>query len=294
MKQLFSLMLFLSGIGSLCAQMPETDIYLVDMHVNSGVYTFDNPVNITNRKGYDNQPYFSAQGNMIYYVADYSGKQTDIMLYGLQDGKSIQLTNTPESEFSPTVMRGTDYISCVRVEKDSSQHVYRYTKTGNYPVDLTPKNDSVGYHAWVDDYHIALFVLDSIRTLQVVEVRSQTYDTIALNPGRSLQTLSFVPEILYTQMNADSIWEIKKYNYKSKEKLDWAVLPKGVEDFSITRDGKLMCGKEGKLLMINPYQKESQWREVADFSKAVGSFYRIAVSPRNDKIAIVGFKGKKP
>lgn len=142
------------------------------------------------------------------------------MLYSLAEGKTIKLTSTSESEYSPTPMRGTDYISCVRVEQDSSQHVVRYTKTGKYPVDLTPKNDSVGYHSWVDDYHIALFVLDSIRTLQIVEVRSQTYDTIALNPGRSLHTLSFVPELLYTQMNKDSIWEIKKYAFKTKKTLD--------------------------------------------------------------------------
>lgn len=71
-------------------------------------------------------------------------------------------------------------------------------------------------------------------------------------------------------------------------------MPKGVEDFAITRDGKLMCGKEGKLYMLNPYQGEKIWKQVADFSKTAGNFYRISVSPRNDKIAIVGYAGKKP
>lgn len=55
--------------GKLVSQIPDTEIFLVDMTVTQGVYTFGEPVNIAEHKGYDNQPCFAPQGNMLYYVS---------------------------------------------------------------------------------------------------------------------------------------------------------------------------------------------------------------------------------
>jgi hypothetical protein len=38
----------------------------------------------------------------------------------------------------------------------------------------------------------------------------------------------------------------------------------------------------------------SEWAEIADFSKSIGDFYRIAVNSASDRLALVGFTGTRP
>ncbi len=64
-------------------------------------------------------------------------------------------------------------------------------------------------------------------------------------------------------------------------------LKKGVEDYVWTRDGKLLIGFEGKLLMYDKAKPENGWTELVDFSKSVGKFYRIAISPQGNRLALV-------
>ncbi|WP_210489308.1 TolB family protein [Rufibacter aurantiacus] len=61
------------------------------------------PTNITQRPGYDNQPSFTPDGKSILFTSQRDGQQTDIFQYTLAGKKTVQLTNTPEAEYSPLV-----------------------------------------------------------------------------------------------------------------------------------------------------------------------------------------------
>ena len=63
MIKLFLISLFFSI--TLAAQLPETDIWLFKIEKIEGKYSYTNPLNITHRAGYDNQPTFSLDGKSI-------------------------------------------------------------------------------------------------------------------------------------------------------------------------------------------------------------------------------------
>ncbi len=67
MRKISCLIICLNTI--LCYAQPSTDVYLFDMKINSGNISLSNPVNITHREGYDNQPSFSPKVSLIYYTS---------------------------------------------------------------------------------------------------------------------------------------------------------------------------------------------------------------------------------
>ncbi len=67
----------------------------------------------------------------------------------------------------------------------------------------------------------------------------------------------------------------------------------GVEDYVFNKEGLLLASKDGKLYSCDP-NGEKKWNEIADFSKTIGTFYRIAASPDGRRLAVVSYKGKRP
>jgi Tol biopolymer transport system component len=108
MKKLFALLL----VSNLLFAQNGTEIFLLDISESGGNITLLNPKNITNRKGYDNQPFFHPNQPLLYYTAMQDG-QTDIWSYNLKTGVGLQITNTIDSEYSPTVTPDKKYLSWV-------------------------------------------------------------------------------------------------------------------------------------------------------------------------------------
>lgn len=295
MKKIIRLLFVITtcAVTAMKAQIPDTEIFLISMENDSGTFTFGKPENITNRPGYDNQPHFDINTDMLYYVSRPDTTQTEVYIYNPQAKRGFQLTRTPESEFSPTPVRGDKYVACVRVDKDSSQHLYTFTRSGNFPKNLTPKNDSVGYFCWVDSNHYALFVLGKIKTLQLYNTTTGKSDTLAKNPGRCIQNIPGTVAISYTKKTSDSTWVITKYEPFNNKHTEICKSLTGSEDYAWTPDKKILSGKNGKLYMFDTV-KNSGWKEIADWTKSVGDFYRIAVNRKGTLMAVVAYKGKKP
>src|SRR6516225_261684 len=100
---------------------PDTDVFLVDVHQQASILTFGKPENITHRPGYDNQPSFLPDGKALFYTSIRNGGTTDIYRYDIVSKTDHQITNTPEGEYSATVMPGGASFSVIRVEADSTQ-----------------------------------------------------------------------------------------------------------------------------------------------------------------------------
>ena len=66
------------------AQLPETDIFLSTIKKQNNKYIFSKPENITNRKGYDNQPCFTKDGKQILFVSVRDTLQSDIFSYTIK------------------------------------------------------------------------------------------------------------------------------------------------------------------------------------------------------------------
>src|SRR3954470_12234963 len=125
MNKPLSLVIFFFLLSKVQAQLPETDLWLFKLQTDKQKnLVATKPINITNRKGYDNQPSFSNDGKRIYYSSIKEDKQADIYYYDLKKKKNIQLAYSAESEYLPVQSANGKFITCVVVEKDSSQKIH--------------------------------------------------------------------------------------------------------------------------------------------------------------------------
>ena len=147
MKKIFVIASVYGILNSASAQM-NTDIFLMDFKIQADTLaSFSSPVNITKRKGYDNQPSFSNDGNEIYYSANYSGTN-DIYMYDIKTGKNFTITNTPAtSEFSPMHTPDGGGIYAVFIEQDTvTQRIWRIEIKNRKERVFSRYNDSIGYY----------------------------------------------------------------------------------------------------------------------------------------------------
>lgn len=272
--------------GSLFArQPPGTEIFLFDLKVSQNNIILSNPQNITNRVGYDNQPYFHPEKPIVYYsAADESGR-TDIMVYNYKTGERKKLTDTPEREYSPTVTPDGKFISCIIQRDNGAQDLGMYPIDGGEPVIIID-NLTVGYHAWITDDLLVLFVLGRPNTLRLYSVSDKKDLMLAENIGRSLHRIPGTNDISFIDKQGAE-WQIKRYNSKNGTIETVTPTLPNREDMAWTTDGKILMSDGKKLFFVNPGE-HSSWRE-ATLPKMIApqGISRLAINTTLSKIAIV-------
>ncbi len=278
--------------SALCAQLPSTDIFLVNMNMaKDGKIYFSEPKNITHRKGYDNQPSFSKDGSKVYYVAYYDTVQSDIYVYDSNDTSITQLTNTPESEFSPRINSDDLSFTIVRVDADKAQRFYKILMDGTNEEQLVGNSDSVAYYCKVNDSTVAAAELNNnILELNIYELPGGQFIPLAKNIGRCIAVIPDGDnEISYVEKADTNGYMMMSFSLNSGLIGGVCQLPKGVEDYAWTSDGRILCGISGKMLIYDKNKPENGWTEIADFSKSIGDFYRIAINNSNSQLALVAY-----
>ncbi|QLH44714.1 MAG: hypothetical protein HWD58_03265 [Bacteroidota bacterium] len=69
------------------AQLPQTSVYLFDVVRTGKTWTLQHPKQIGSTKGYNNQPWFTPDGNGLYYVRSLDTPNTEIFYYHLNKKK---------------------------------------------------------------------------------------------------------------------------------------------------------------------------------------------------------------
>lgn len=275
-----SISILLSAVSF--AQLPDCDIWLFDIKDSAGQISFHNPVNITNRKGYDNQPAFSPDGKYILYSSQRdSGGQTDIYKYDLITKQISQFTKSSSSEYSPSFMPDGKNISVVVVEKDSTQRLWAVPDK-----IILPMIDSIGYYCWVNNDSAVLYVLTKPAfTLQIANIHTQKTTVIADSIGRCMKMRN--GNLWYTT-KAGHFWNVFEYSPKLKtshikgmiESEDFLLAGK-YEIWSIS-DNAIISGfmnsKLGAREIFNP--------GIFGITKPT----RISISPDGRKLAVVSNK----
>lgn len=196
---------------------PSTDIFLVDLSARDNRFTIGKPINITAREGYDNQPMFLPDGRSIFYTSIREDAQADIYRYDIQSGSTARVTDTKEAEYSATVMPGGKYFSVIRVEADSTQRLWKFPLGGGKPALVLEKIKPVGYHVWVDDKTLVLFVLGTPNTMQLVDARTESAATVASNIGRSLHRRPGKQSVSFVHKVSSDEWWIKEFDIKTRK-----------------------------------------------------------------------------
>lgn len=284
-KSILALLLISSR---LFAQLPNTDIWLLDVRVSKDTIMLSNPVNITNRPGYDNQPAFSPDGKYILYTSIRDEKQSDIYKYDLKTKQIKQFEKTPTtSEYSPTFMPDGKNISVVMVEPDSAQRLWKFSLQGGKPSLIMDKVDSIGYHCWLDNNNVALFQITNPFQLVFTDITSQKSSLIVRDTiwrGMSLQMRKEGPRFFYAYK--DFFYSVDP---STKKHTPFCMKNYPGEDFCFINNTLLISDNSIIYKNISQFSTSgNDWSRLTDLSKyGIKKITRMAVSPDGTKMAIV-------
>ncbi len=264
-----------------------SEIYLFDMEVSKSEITVRNPVNVTNHPGYDNQPSFHRSESILYYSSFNEDGRADIKAYNFETGESILFTNTREREYSPTLTPDGEFISCIIQRDNDAQDLGKYPIGGGEPITLID-DLIVGYHAWVDQQNLILFVLGEPATLRWYDLKSGSNEVLGQNIGRSLHKISGEPAMSFVQKAEGKFWEIKRLDIGTRKVSSITKTLDGREDLAWTVDGKIIMS-DGKGLFFFDTKKGAKWKLVKVESAGVEfkNVTRLAISHDGKKLALV-------
>ncbi len=285
MKAFLYLIIIFPAFQVFSQQPPATDIFIFDVKIRRSGITLFNPENITARKGYDNQPFFHPEKSLLYYASADDNSRTDIMAYNYQTRETSRLIHTSEREYSPTVTPDKQFISCIIQRDNGAQDLGKYPINGGEPVILI-NNLTVGYHAWINENQLLLFVLGQPNTLRLYDIRTKQDKILAQSIGRSLHRIPGSNEMSFIE-KGDTAWFIKKYNPKNGSITTLAETLPGREDLAWTPDGKILMSDGTQLYYLIP-GKESSWKRVAQAQPIIlKNITRLAINTQGTKLAVV-------
>ena len=279
------------------AAPPSTEVYVATLAINGTTFTVGKPQNISNSPGYDNQPFFTPDGASLFFTSDQALRsngaparrpQTDVFRHDFASGTLTRVTATSESEYSPTVTPDGKGISVIRVEADQTQRLWRFALDGKNPTLVLPDVKPVGYHAWLDEHTVALFVLGSPATLQLADTRTGKAEVVSSDIGQSVLTMpggaaSFVQQ----GQQGIVISQVAIVDGRPITTPLTAPVP-GARQVQLawTPDGTLLMAHSGWLHAWKA--GDAAWRAAVDLeSLGLKGVTRLAVSPKGDRIALV-------
>lgn len=283
-----------SAAATPAAAQGGSDIWVSSLKIAAGHVALGAPRNVTDRPGYDNQPSWSPRGDLIYFSSLRGDGQNDIWSVDVASAKQTRVTTSaPESEYSPAVMPTGAALSVVRVERDSTQRLWRVPLNGAPPVVLITDIKPVGYHAWADSETVALYVLGDRQagtpsTLEIAKVAGGPPLYPAHNIGRGLARIPATHSISFVQHSppgdSASGWVIMRYDLDSKKITRIAETLPGVEDYAWTPSGRLLCARDSQIFEWTV----KEWVPIANFvGQGIKGITRLSVSPNGNELAFV-------
>ncbi len=289
-----------AATSTLLAQAPPgTDIHLVSITSTADGIQVGQPTSVTDREGYDNQPSFTPDGAALLYTSIDAGGQADIRRHVIASGDDARVTETAESEYSPTPMPGGG-ISVVRVEPDQKQRLWHFptpSEKGPTPGDkgepslLLPAIEPVGYHAWIDDERLILFVLGEPPTLQLATVGEGEPTVLAHDIGRALARVPGREAMSFVHKTEKEGWWVTAYDPKTGDLERLIQTRPEREDYAWAPDGSLWMGDGSQLFRWHP-DHDTAWHAVAKLP--LDDVTRMAFHPDGGTLALVAARPAPP
>ncbi len=265
---------------------PATDIYLFDLSAKKGKVSISHPVNMTNHKGYDNQPSFHPEKPRVYYSSFNDDGRSDIRVYDYKSNTTASITQTPEREYSPTVTPDRGHLSCIIQRDNNAQDLGKYPIEGGN-ADVIIDHLIVGYHVWADNSHLALFVLGTPNTLHYLRLPTKKDTILAENIGRSLHRIPGESAISFVHKVSEKEWLIKRFDTQSLIITTIAPTLPGRDDLCWLPDGRILMSDGTQLFYLTP-GADASWKKVeSPVTPILKGITRLAVSANGKKLAVV-------
>ncbi len=291
---LCGVMLVLCVAARLPAQArASTDVWIVPIRDAGTALTVGAPRNLTHRAGYDNQPSFTRAGDALFYTSIGDDEQADIWRVSVTGGAPVRLTRTPESEYSATATPDGRFFSVIRVERDSTQRLWKFPLDGAGEPELVLRDVMpVGYHVWAGDHQLVLQVLGGAlnspsqgrNTLQLADDRTGRSEIVGRLVGRALVKVPGRDAVTFQQLVRDSASWIAELDVRTGATRRLMQPPRGADYHAWTPGGLLVTAVGSKLyIWVN-----GDWGVAADLGAyGVKGITRLAVSPKGDWLAFV-------
>jgi len=278
---------FIAGLSVAVGSRPlaaqsGTEIWVAPLRA-SATAMIGEPVNVTRRPGYDNQPAFTPDGRALWFTRIGADAPADIWQVGIDGSAPTRITATDESEYSATVTPDGSALSVIRVERDSTQRLWRFPLDGSAPSLVLRVLRPVGYHVWVNEANLGAFVLGDPNALVLVDPRTERVDTLARDIGRALVRVPGRDAFTFLQVGRDTSW-ISEVDVRTRTIRRVAPAPRG-SDYHVWTPGGRLLATQGLRVLV---WVDGRWDSVLDLTRrGIGTLSRLAVSPTGDRIAFV-------
>ncbi|NOU52643.1 hypothetical protein HG263_19240 [Pseudoalteromonas sp. JBTF-M23] len=265
MKALIPLATCLFAVATYTAQaaMPKSQILLA-----SEVADSIKVVSLTSSDSYHNQPLVTEKG--VYFtqeVLDGEQAQTDLFFYDFASKQSRNLTNTPVSEFSPTLYPHGEGLSSVVVEPDGKQKLWFYPfDTKQSATRIFEHIEPVGYHAWGAKDDLVMFILGEPHTLQYTDTAGHLPSKVAKDIGRTLAFNDKKQIYSFTYNKNGQHW-FASFSAKTQQVKDHFVMPAGVQDYTWLDDTQVAYAIGNRIYTRNFESPKavSQWHNLSQY-----------------------------
>lgn len=266
------------------AQLPETDLWLFKLKTEDKKLILGEGKNITARKGYDNQPFFTPDGKSILYVSIRDDKQADVYRYDIGKQQSFQLTKTKESEYSPNYTPAGKSISCVVIEADSTQRLWLYNLDGTVKKCYNEDIDSIGYYTWLSNDTLLYYKLTEPHSLRMYIETGKADKWLCNSPTRAFK---HIEGNLFMYGIKDSVSvQYRSYDPVIRKSSEYTSHKSKSEDFAWNKTYGLVKSEGTQLLWYNAPDKT--WKVLFDFAPAgIKKITRFAFDLKNKNVVIV-------
>lgn len=285
LRRKFNIILFaLLSVAKVNGQLPETDLWLFKLKEVDKKLTLGEGKNITARKGYDNQPFFTPDGKGILYVSIREDNQADVYRYDIGKQQAFQLTKTKESEYSPNYTPDCKSISCVVVEADSTQRLWLYNLDGAVKKCYNEAIDSIGYYSWLSNDTLLYYKLTEPHSLRMYIETGKADKWLCNSPSRAFKPLEG-NLFLYGIKDSVSV-QYRSYDPVVRRSTAYATHNSKSEDFIWNKTYGLVKSEGTQLLWFNALDKK--WEVLFDFtSYGIKKITRFVFDPKNKSVVIV-------
>ena len=261
-------------------------------------------VNITPGPGTRIQPSFTRDGRALLFAAERDGSN-NIHRHDIASGETKALTDTPHKLYSPTPMPDGSGFSAIRVVdadpaygiESKQPSLWRFGWDGREVGPVVPVM-RVGYHAWVDEQRLALFIVDDVperNAHRAVLFNRATGQATPLTdkPGRSLGRSHDGRRALFVDQTDPAHWRVCALGEGEAAPLVLAetpIGPDGVKDpnrsqyFAALPDGSVLMAR-GALLLRWDGKPGTAFLPFAELPGLGGSIRNITASPDGSRLA---------
>ncbi|WP_296315119.1 nuclear transport factor 2 family protein [Winogradskyella sp. UBA3174] len=284
MKSYF--IILFSLITTISFSQSNTEIFLFDLEIKNSKIELSKAKNISNNKGYDNQPSFYDDRYIVF--ASTRNDQTDIAKYDTRYKAKIWMNFTEGGEYSPLKIPNKNEASAVRLDNDGKQRLYSYNWSNGESTELI-QDLVVAYYTWYDENTIVSAIIEEENlNLYVHNIQEGTNRKYATNVGRSFHKIPNSNLVSFISKEDDKQWQIKSLNPLTGRIRVLANTMEGVEDICWLNNRTILSGKENILYKLT-LRKDNNWKNIADLSTdGITKITRMSTNNSYNKLLIAG------